>query len=69
MTCKHLQQHFQRHFQRKRVVKLRHWKLCLPGLVGSKSGFAVALDLGSNCFGGFKSEGKKGVIISIMAEL
>lgn len=37
-------------------VKLKHWKLCLPDLVGGMSGSAVVWGLGSNCFGGFEPE-------------
>lgn len=42
-----------------KLLKLKHWKLCLPGLVGGISGCAVVWGLGSNCFGGFESKEKK----------
>lgn len=54
-------------FPKTMLLKVRHWKLCLPDLVGGISGFAVVWGLWSNCFGGFESEGKKGAIISVIA--
>lgn len=50
---------FNNNFPKKKLLKLKHWKSCLPGLVGGITGCAGVWGLGSNFFGGFESEGKK----------